>query len=1035
MFLSSLSIKKPYFAFMITLAIMIFGVMAYQKLPVANQPNIDIPYVWVNVEYPGASPITSEELLLKPIEEALKSVSGVKSINGSARSGGANVSLEFNLEVSGDKALEDVRNVMSTVVLPEDARKPYIGKWEANSEPILTFAVSAPKLSLQKVSALMQNKIQPTLQRVKGVSNIFFTGARSREIHIELNQTLLKAMNLSPLAVKRSVSSQILNQPAGQLRTPTQIINLETYQVPSELDHIAKLPLTLENNKYIRLESLSSIQDSMAEEQSYAEYNSQPALTVVVFKESQANLVQVAQDVKDQVERINAEYKNEIQLNVIEDNSNFIKESVHGVKIDLILGTLFAVLAVFLFLHEWKNTIICAIAIPTSIVGTFAVIHYLHFSLNFMTLCALTLCIGIVIDDSIVVVENIHRHRSLGKNALQAAFDGTHEIGFAALSVTSAILAVFIPVAFMEGVTGRFFYEFGMTVAVAVGISLFVAFTIVPMLSSRIGLQVVQKPRLFCLFDEAFAKFQNRYTRSITWVLKHKKITLSFALVTFVCSLVLLKFVPITFNPDVDEGNARIRFVLAANTPIAITKERGKEIEKYITKLPGVKNVLMQIGNNGGSNTEVNYTVFLIDKTKRNFTDKEFLALLTQGLNQFVKSSRERVGFAQNNYPLQFSLFSSKSELLKSYGNTLADYLNTLPNVSGATTALAEPVDELRIVPNNTNAAMLGVNPHDIADTLQLLFDGSKVGKYNDQGQYFDIRMLLPKNKDMSVSDLSSTFIPSQTQGSVLLSSAASLQYVPVDPMISHTNGERTLTVKANYTGQDLAGVMKQANEHIQKTKPFEITTQLSGEADNLNDTLKTVSKALLLAVVFVFMVLAVQFENVLAPLAILLSIPFSFSGAFLALLITRNPLSVYAMIGIIMLMGLVTKNAILLIEFAQQRIAAKHDIETALIEAAQVRLRPIMMTTITMIMGMLPMALSGGEGSEVRANIAITVIGGLLSSTVLTLLIVPCAYLVFARLKPTGGIKYHEICRSQYSRIHCYVQKRIRKLHRRKMG
>lgn len=1001
MWLSHVSIKKPYFAFMINLAVIIFGLIAYKNLPIANNPNIDLPMVYVNISYPNASPTAVEESVLKPLEDSIKGLPGIKNMNGTAKAGNASLFIEFNLEVSGDKAYEDVRSAIATLSLPDSAKTPNIYKIKMDSEPIFEISVSAPNIPTQVLSEIVKDNIQPRIQRIQGVSSVFLYGDRYREIHIDLNQENLKVLNISPLFVKRTVENQIFNINAGLFKELDNDFTLSVYNIPNKIDTIAKIPLMIDTQKIVHLESVANIKDTITDSVSYSAFNNTPALTIAVYKESQGNVVQTAKSIEALIQTINNEYKDKIFLKAVKDDSKFIKNSVKGVQLDIILGALFTVLIVFIFLHEWKNTLICMIAIPTSLIGALAVINALHFSLNFMTLFALTLCVGIVIDDAIVVVENIHRHRSLGKSRLQAAIEGTNEIGFVAIAITLAIVSVFIPVAFMKGIIGRFFYEFGMTVVVAVMISLFVSFTLVPMFSSRMKSNASQKNKFGLKFDKYFEKFQNAYIHLIQKILKFRKTTILCAFLVFIGSVALLKFVPVMFAVEGDNSLAQINFSLNQNASLDIAKERGQKITEYIQTLPGVENVLMKIGSDqNGATNKIRFDVFLVNKNKRSFTDKEFLSYLTKSLQHFITNKEESVGFSGDNYPVQVSLFSQKPDLLQSYGNALAKYMNTLPQVNGATTSTENPMIEYQVTANDTQSTLLQVNPSDLVQTLQLLFNGAYVGKYNDNGEYFDIKMMLQEDRSHSLSDLNSVFVPTQTGTQVLLSSIAKVKKIYSLPRIEHLNGERVLTVKANYSGNDLASVTKKVQEYIKKTKPIEISNKLSGQSEDIQEMFSTVGFALVLAVLFVFMVLTVQFENLIAPLSILLSIPFAFSGAFIALLITRNPLSIFSMIGIIMLMGLVTKNAILLIEFAQQHRKSGHTPEQAVIEAAKTRLRPIIMTTLTMIVGMLPMALSSGDGSEVSSNIAVTVIGGLMSSTLLTLLIIPSVYLAFIKVK-----------------------------------
>ncbi len=998
MLLSKVSIKRPYFASILNLLIIIFGLMSYPKLGIEDQPNIELPLITVSVAYSGSNPSTSEELLLKPMEKSFRSITGLKNMNGSAYQNGANVSLEFELDVKADRAIEDVRNKVSQIYFPKDADTPIVEKYEMNGDSILGLTLSSTKLSKRELSNYAIFELKPLIQQIKGVGEIDVIGSQEREVHIELNSALINSMQLSPIKIKNQIASQIVTLPAGLLRTPTSVTGMSTQNIPTTIDSIAKIPLELNPENIIRVEDIAEVKDSVVEARSYGEFNGKQSIFIYIGKKPQSNMVEVSNNIRELIKKINTSQGENLNLSVIFDDSTWISSSIESVKFDLLLGAILAVFVVFIFLHDWRNTVICAVSIPTSIIGTFIVANALNFTLNNLTMLALTLSIGILVDDSIVVIENIHRHRTLGKNIFTAAYDGTAEIGLAAIAVTLAIVAVFIPVAFMEGVIGKFFFEFGITVATSVIISLFVAFTLVPMMSSRLlkddNHLNSQKNKYALFFDNKFTEFQKKYQNTLRFLLRYKKSTLSGALVILILSVVLLKFVPMTLNIDEDNGKTRISFTLAKDTPLAVSTKRAQEIEKYILSYPGVESVLMRVGGGQlGVASDINYNITLIDPKKRNFTTAQFKQNISENLKHFIQNPEEKVGFGTRDYPLQISILSSNPQSLEQYSQKLIEFINTLQDVKDASSNADDSTYEYKIIPNRVKAASLGVTSQDIANTIRYLYAGEKVGDFFADGRFYDIKIMLPNNNNQTLNSLAGVFIPTRNENSVLLSTIATIEKVKVESVIRHLNGEKEITIKAKYFGKDLAGVTAQINDYMKKTMPFEIKNKLGGDTEFLNESIKIISSTLLLAVLFIFMVLCAQFENFMGPFSIMLSVPLAFSGSFLALIITRQPMSINAIIGIIMLMGLVTKNAILLIEFAQQKTKEGMAVNEGLLESAYVRFRPILMTTLTMVAGMIPLILSTGPGHESRANMGITVVGGLISSAILTLLIVPCFY------------------------------------------
>lgn len=1003
MFLSTVSVKRPYFSSMLNIVIIIFGILAFADIGIDRDPNVDLPYVSASVTYKGMNPKTAEQLLLNPMEEAFKSLPGLKKINGSAGQDYAHVFLEFHLNVDIDKATADVRNAIGAIEFPKDAEKPYVHKIKENARSFMSFDITSDKMSDQELSTYVNKELKPLFQRISGVGQVNISGTIDREIHINLNPSILNALHLSPNQIKKEINSQIVNKPSGVLRNSDSQFSIITNTIPNSLDTIAKIPIAQKDKPLIRVEDFATIQDTHAEVTNYSEVNGKKSIVIEVIKESKGNIVETAAQLRKLVEHLNKTNKDKMHISINFDDSIYINDSYKNVRFDIILGSILAILVVYLFLHDWRNTFICSIAIPTSIIGTLSIINYLGFTLNFMTLLALTLSIGILVDDAIVVIENIHRHKVMGKSALTAAIDGSQEIGLAAIAVTLAIAAVFVPVAYMEGIIGRYFYEFGMTVSVAVLISLFVAFTVVPMLSSKLGANQplhAKEMQWQIKFNYFFQIFQNNYQKILKYSLQKKKSTLFAGILIFILSLFLLKFVPTKFQPTEDESVSYFSFQLAQGTPLEEAIKRGKEIRNHIRTYPGTTDIIMNVGSNNDSASSLSFTIKLVDPKKRNYSTNEFTQRLNESASKFIRNPNEKIGGNGYNSAIYLDLYSTDSQGLYEYSKKVLQHIKDIPDIGTPESSVSDAAFEYRVTPDFIKAASLGVSPSNIAETLQLLYKGEKVGDYYAEGRYFDIKILIPTKKEQTLNSLAGIFIFSEKGDPVLLSSVASIEKVAIEPKINHINGITNVTISADYFGKDLGKVMTQINKYIAETKPKSVETSYGGQTELLDETSGVVSKALLLALAFIFIVLSAQFENFKAPLAILFSIPLSFSGAFLAILIARQSLTIFAMIGIILLLGLVTKNAILLIEFAQQKIAEGIDVDQALLEAAVVRLRPILMTTLTMIAGMLPLIFGTGAGQEANSNLGVTVTGGLISSTILTLVVVPCVYSLLIKFK-----------------------------------
>lgn len=1005
MFLSEVSVKRPVFALMLNLVLIVFGVISYSSIGVDLFPNVDFPFVGVTVIYPGADPTTVEEKVLEPTEEALKALSGLKKLQATAYPNAAQFIMEFNLDTNVDVAAQDVRDKINAIqaALPGDIQPPVIGKFDPRAQPIMNLSLSSDTMSVGELSELADSRVKPLLQQVPGVANVTIVGFRDREVQVLLDREQLVRNGISVSQIAQDVQMQTRDVPGGKVIGDAQESRVRTVSTPRSVEEIANLMINTPSGQSIRLADLGTVQDTLEDEETYAVDNGRLALVLTVVKQSDANTVATAHAVQKRISGLSEVLPAGVGTRIVTNNATFIESSLNSVKFDLVLGALLAIVIVLVFLHDWRATIISALAIPTAVIASIGFMHAMDFTLNVITTLALTLSIGILVDDAIVVIENIHRRLKMGESPMDAARNGTSEIGMAVLAITLSIVCVFIPVAFMEGLIGRFFYQFGLTVAFSVMISLFVAFTLTPMLSSRfLKNDHGPKARIFLPLERILTATEKNYHSLIERVLHWRWATVGVGIIVLILSVFLLRFVPTTFMTDDDRSLVQVTWDLPVGTPLEVSKTRSAGLGTDLKKYPGVKDVLMTIGNNvEKSPSSVKYSVSLVPMSERRFSQQELIERMRTDLTPLyeVDGASLSVGGGSSmgggrTEAIQFGLQGQDYAALIAFSNEMVEFIkDNVPEAEAARALIPESVVEWRVNVDPIRAAQRGLNAAQVGMELRTLFEGTKAGELQSAatGARYDIRVRIRNEDRSSVSDLNSVSLTNRMGQSVPLSAVASIEAVETPVRIEREGGERRIQVVAQYSGQDLGGVMKKIQTHGQKIAPANARFVLQGQAEILQETVGSVLKAISLAILLVFMVLCAQFESFLIPLVIMVSVPLSFSGSFLGLLATQSSLSMFAMIGLILLMGLVTKNAILLVDFAMQRIKQGMDLSQAIAEAGSIRLRPILMTTFAMIFGMLPIAIGHGEGGAGRAPMAIAVIGGLISSTLLTLVVVPC--------------------------------------------
>lgn len=999
MILSDVSIKRPVFATILNIVIVVFGLFSLPDLPIELYPNVDFPVVSVLVTWPGAAPESVEAQILEPLERAVNGISGLDKIRSTAFPSAALVVLQFKLEKNSEEAAQDTRDKVFSALgqLPTDIETPIIQRFEIGSTPIINVALSAKHIPLGKLSKIADDIIRARLQRVDGVAKVELSGDRKREMHVLIDRNRLSSLGLSASDIVSSVKSQNLDVPAGKIETEQSYWPVRVLKQIKTTDDLSLLPIVGLGRNYSTIGDIAHVEDTLAEETTAAYENQNPTILLSIFKQSGGNTTTIADDLQEAIKKLAGELPKNITLTIVTDDSKFIRGSIGAVKLDLFFGALLAVLIVWIFLRDRRATFISALALPTAVIGTFAFLRVMDFTLNMMSTLGLSLSIGILIDDAIVVIENIYRHLAMGKDPKTAAKDATSEIGLAVFATTLTICAVFVPVAFMEGIVGRFFYQFGLTVAFAVLVSLFVAFTLTPMLSSRWLINTNHEKRGDRV-ERALDWVDIKYTHILSWALHHRWRTVGIGVGSFVFSLFLLGFIPMSFFPNEDRSQFAIDFTLPENTNITPAKIKSLQIAEFVKKYPGVQSVVSQIGNitNKKPNT-AKLSVILIPKEKRKYSQQDIMQRVREDLKPFFteKGSEFNVGKLEGGgggptQTIQLVFLSDNREKLTAFTDQVADFLKK--NITGAVdvaTTKAKPQLEYNLDLGLLRASDLSLNPGLLAANTRILFEGEKTGQFVDEGDRYDIRVKLQANDKKSPGDITAIGT---------LASVGSVQAGEAPATIERFNGQQQITVLANYTKSDLSVVTEKIQTYVTQHAPPEVSLVLEGEADLMKKSISSMLRALMLAVLLIYMILCAQYERYIAPFVIMMALPLSFTGAFGALLIFGEHISIYTMIGLILLMGIVTKNGILLIDFTLHHMEKGLSVNEALMEAAPIRLRPILMTTFAAGFGMLPVAIGHGEGGEAKSSMGIAVIGGLLMSTLLTLIVIPCLFSLMER-------------------------------------
>jgi HAE1 family hydrophobic/amphiphilic exporter-1 len=963
---------------------------------------VEFPIATVTAIYPGASPETIETKVVDKLEESINTITGIKILRSTSMENLGQVVVQFKLERDADEAVQDVRDKVSSVLrqLPQDMEPPVVEKFDFGSIPVMSIVVSG-KLPIRELTRVAEDVVKQKLQAISGVGGVEVIGGRTREFQVWLDPRKLDARHLTAFEVMQALRSQNVELPGGRLNLANREYVLKTRGEVHSAKELGAIIITAAGGTTVRISDVARVEDGQQEARSFSSLNGKSAVVLLVRKQSGGNTVAVAHALRKAVKQLRKQVPKGVGLKMPVDNSVFIERSIHDVQFDVALGALLAVLIILFFLHDYRATIISALAIPTSIVATFAFIHVMDFTFNVLTMLGMALSIGILVDDAIVVIEAIHRQVQLGHKPLKAASIACEEIGLAVMATTASIIAVFIPVAFMDGMMGRFFLQFGLTVAFAVAVSLFVAFSLTPALAARWLKTHDRKGPVARTIDRGLARVDSAYRRLLAAALRHRVASVLVATVTLFASFGLVTVIPLEFMPDEDRSDLMVNIELPTGTDLQTTRRRVAEIDETIRKVPGVVLSMTTIG--AGVAQEVNKAqiqVNLVPSRKRKFSQLQMMAHVREVLAKFkgatisvekVDPAAGSAGFRQQ--AVQFNIRGNDYEAMQKSALALVAELKKAGGYVDLDTTYRGGKPEVRVDIDRDRAADLGVPIQVIAATLRAFIAGDKVNELSTSGDRFDVRVRLPDEARRSLENVTSLRVRSASGQLVPLSAIVKVSAGEGPSTIERQSRRRQVTVLANVENKALGTAIEEVNLLAAKVVPSKMDQDWGGMGEMMLESFRNMVLALLLAVILIYLILAAQFESFVHPFTIMLSLPLSFVGALGALALSQTPIGIFAMIGVIMLMGIVTKNAILLVDYANLLRSRGSSIHEALLEAGPVRLRPILMTTLATVGGMLPVAMALGEGGKMRAPMAIAVIGGLITSTLLTLVVVPVAY------------------------------------------
>ncbi|PWB72181.1 multidrug transporter AcrB [candidate division GN15 bacterium] len=1008
--LSDLSINRPVLATVFSLIIILIGLVAYTRLPVREYPDIDPPIVSISTFYRGASPNVIETEITEPLEEQLSTIPGIKTMKSSSQEQGSIITIEFELNRNVDEAANDVRDRVSRIRgnLPREADDPIVEKVDVNAQAIVWLALSSDRHSNLELSDMADRVLKDHLQRLPGVGSVIIGGERRYAMRIWLDARKMAALGLTTTDIEQAIRAANVEIPGGRVEGKGREFAVRTQGDLVTPEQFAAIIVRQSGDDYVKLGDVADVKLGAADDRTAVRYNGQPAVGLGIVKQSKASTLEVADHVIADLPQLTKLLPEGMRLDVAYNSATFIQDSIDEVGTTLALAILLVVLVILLFLKSFRATIIPTFAIPTSIIGAFAVAFFLGFTINILTLLALVLAIGLVVDDAIVVLENVYRHMEMGKSRLRAAFDGSREIGFAVMATTISLVAVFIPLAFLQGNVGRLFNEFGLTVAVSVLISGFVALTLTPMLCSQIlrPLHGTGGGWASRSFDTFFVFLDRIYRRSLGYAVRHRAISLAGVGVLIVVGVVMLRLLPRELVPVEDRGTGFGVVIAPEGATLAYTDRYMRQIEDILMKVPERQGLFTAtgLGFNGPGRVTNGFIFFALKpRSERHRSQQEIIQqlfpriLAVPGVLAFlINPPSLGQGFDP---PVQYVLQADTYEELQGAVGAMMAKAATLGYLVNLDTDLRLNKPQLDVTIDRERAAGLGVSVDDIGTALETYLGGRVVGNFKRSDKQYDVITEL-KPSDRSTPGTIDELYVRGNGGLVQLATVVKTDETVAPKELNHFNRVRSATISANLVpGFSLGQALDDLDKIAATSLPAGVKTDLDGESREFRDSSSALYFLFLFALVFIFLVLAAQFESFIHPLTILLSVPLAVVGALVSLFVFGQSINIYSQIGLIMLIGLVTKNSILIVEYSNQLRRQGKEIVDAVTTAAAIRLRPILMTSFATIFGVLPIAIGLGAGAESRRPLGIAVVGGMVFSTFLTVIAVPVVYTLLARL------------------------------------
>ncbi|AFK03789.1 acriflavin resistance protein [Emticicia oligotrophica DSM 17448] len=1021
MSITEISIKRPLLITVFFVTLILFGAISYKQLNYNLLPKFEANVIMVQTVYRGASSDEIQNTLTKPIEEAISAIEGVDKIASTSSEGISIVTVQLKAGINTLDAQRDAERKINQIksTLPDDADDPVVNRFNTDEIPVLRISASA-NMSEPALYDLIEQKIKPILSNVAGVGTVRLIGGNEREIQVNLDNTKLQAYNISSAQVNQTIANSNSSFPAGSVLSNDNRTSIRLDAKLIKVDELRNLIIRQNNDgSRVLLKDIANITDGQTESKTINRNNGKAGIGIEIVKQADANAVNVSKSVKETLQKIKQSYASKnFNYEIAADQSIYTLASADAVVHDLFLAIVIVAGVMLFFLHSFRSSMFVLVAIPSAMIPTFILMYVFGFSLNLMTLMGLSLVVGILVDDSIVVLENIYRYLEMGKNKVQAALDGRNEIGFTALAITLVDVVVFLPLSMSGGLIGNILREFSLVVVFSTLMSLLVSFTLTPLLASRWGkVEILSKSSLWGKINLAFENFLNNlrdeYGRMLSWALNHKRWVLLVIFALFCGSIALLPagFIGTAFTGAGDRGELTIQLEMSPQTPLNQTNLMTRQVEQLLLQKPEVTKVFANVGTqtgamgSGNSNSNISeIAVTLVDKEKRSISSDKFGDMVRNEISQIpgVKVVIRPANITGNSEaPIQIAVKGVDMKQIREFAQSVKNIVRKTPGTDYVEFSTKSPKTEIAIQLNREKIAQAGLSVPEVGGAIQLAFRGNDLSKFKQEGEEYPINISLEKSDRRSIENIRALTLRTNRGSIVKLNEIADISEVVGQAVLERSDRMNSIKVTASSVGRPTGTIVADIEKEIAKLKiPDGITIEFQGEAQRQKDAFGSLGLAFGLGILLVYLIMVALYESVVYPFVVLFSIPVALIGALLALALTMESLTIFAIVGLIMLLGLVAKNGILIVDFTNHLKAEGLSVKEALIEAGKERLRPILMTTIAMIAGMLPIALASGSGAEVKNGMAWVIIGGLTSSLLLTLFLVPSMYMIIESLK-----------------------------------